>query len=279
MAIGAILVVSGQSGPKGKGASAKAEVKAPATLAQGTPVEFLLLEPLHSGSAEPGDTASVVVTKSIQDGQGRVLVPAGATAKVEIVRSREASVATSLVNQPARLEVRFLAMSIEGSKVALSADKEEENATLELTRDTSSRNEAGAALKTLWDHPETQEFLTNLTDRLNGENLGEDFDDPDSRRIMRDVAQQLGLSAMKKAGADGQSVGAMLAATERVSRGAFKSMDAAEAMLAIQAISELGRVASGVDRGLRGTFKGRNIKVPIGTRLTAYVAKSATLSR
>jgi hypothetical protein len=279
LAIGAVLIVSGRPEPKSMPGPRTAAIGSAAALAQGTPVEFVLLEPLHSGSTEPGETASIVVTKEVKDEVGRVLVPAGATAKVEVVRSREASVATSLVNQPARLEVRFLAMNIKGTKVQLSAGREAGDATLELTRDTSSRNEASAALKSLWEHPETQQFLTDLADRLNGEKLGEDFDDPDSRRIMKDVAQQLGLSAMKRAGAEGQSVGAVLAATERVSRGAYENMDAAEAMLALQALSELAHLANGVDRGLRGAFKGRNIKIPIGTRLTAYVAKSASLAR
>ncbi len=278
LAVGAVVIVSGREEPKEKG---KAVRKAPSTLTleQGTPVQFLLLEPLHSGDSSVGETATMVVTQDVADPKGRVCIPAGTTAKIEVVRSREASVMTSLVNQPARLEVRFLSTNVDGSTVELSARSDTPEATLELTRDAASRSEASAALKALWEHPETKEFLTDLTDRLNGESVGEDFDDPDSRRIMKDVAQQLGLAATKKAGAEGQSVGAMLAATERVSRGGFERMDAGEVMLAIQAISELGRVAGGVDRGLRGTFKGRNIKIPIGTRLTAYVAKEATITR
>jgi hypothetical protein len=56
-------------------------------------------------------------------------------------------------------------------------------------------------------------------------------------------------------------------------------MNAAEALLAFQAITELSHIANGVDRGLRSKIKGRNIKIPIGTRLTAYTAEPVTVMR
>jgi hypothetical protein len=274
--VGAVLVAT-RGGPEEPTGAKRQADRSDLVVAGGTAVELLLLQPLHSGDAEVGDVATVVVTKDVRDTHGAVAIPAGHTAKIEVVRSREASVATSLVNQPARLEVRFLDMGVGGARVPLSAEKGTPKATLELTRATSSRDEASAALKRLWAHPETQRFLSDLADRLNGENTREDFDDPDSKRILADVAGELGLSATKRIGADGLSVGELLDSAKSVGRSGQISVT--EVGLALQAITELGHVASSVDRGLRGTFKGRNIKIPIGTKLTAYVSKDAALGR
>lgn len=277
LAIGAVVLVTRKDGPSEiKGSTAQggraAEQKA-LSLEAGTPVELLLLRPLHSGDVEVGDEAELIVTEDVKDDEGNVCVPMGSTARLEVVRSREGSVASSLVNQPARLEVRFVSVSVDGTNVPLCAERDDPMQSLELTRDTASRGEASEALRALWEHPETQEFLSHLSDRMNGEG-GDDFDDPDSRRIMKDVAQQLGLQAMSKVGADGESVGSLLDTARRA-----RSISVTEVGLALQAISELGRVAGGVDRGLRSSIKGRNIKVPIGTRLTAYVARDTKIVR
>ncbi len=262
-------------------AKAKATSKPPkkVTLAAGSSIEFLLLRPLHSGDVDEGETAQMVVTKDVNAG-GLIVVPAGTVGELEVVRSREASVMSQMINQPARLEVVFRPINVDGAEIALLAVQDEPDEPLELTRRTSSRDEASAALKALWEHPETQDFLTRLSERMNGEGSSEDFDDPDSRRILTDVADQLGLTATSKAiKRDGRSVGAMLLATEKAGRGQFSSMNSAEALLAFQAVTELAHVANGVDRGIRGKIKGRNIKIPIGTRLTAYTAESVTIER
>jgi hypothetical protein len=275
LAIGAVVALSRSGGDEPKVATRKetASKSQALNLDAGTPVELLLLKPLHSGDAEVGEEAELIVTKDVKDSSGNVCVPIGARATLEVVRSREGSVATSLVNQPARLEVRFLSIKVDGKEVPLCANQDDPMDTMELTRDTASRSEASAALKELWEHAETQEFLSQLSDRMNGEG-GEDFDDPDSRRIMKDVAQQLGMKAMAKVGADGESVGSLIDTARRA-----RTISVTEVGLALQAITELGRVAGGVDRGLRGTIKGRNIKVPIGTRLTAYVARDTKIAR
>jgi hypothetical protein len=271
LAVGALLLLGRDAEPgTAKQGGTKQELRE-VTLGRGTKLDLVLLRPLHSG-IKVGTTASVVVAKDVL-AEGRVVIPAGQIAKLEVVRSREASAVTSLVNQPARLEVRFLDLGLDGVRVRLCADLEDPEAPLSLTRASSDRDQASAALKSLWSHPETQRFLSDLSARMNGEGLGEDFDDPDSRRILEDVAAELGLAATKRVSADGKSVGTMLAVTDRIAQGSFESLDATEALLVVQAVAELGRLASGVDRSLRGAIKGRNISAPIGTRLTAYVAR------
>lgn len=247
------------------------------TLPDGAAVEFLLLEPLHSGGADVGDTAKIVVTKDVKRDSVTV-VPAGTIGEIEVVRSREGSVMSSLVNQPARLEVKFRPLELDGGSVALDAQIDGA-VTLELTRKTSSKDEASAALKRLWENEQTQDVLNRLAQRLNGES-SDDLDDPTSRKILVDVADQLGLTATTKAvNGNAKSVGGLLLATEKASRGQFSDMNAADAMIALQAVTELAHIANGVDRGLRGKIKGRNINIPIGTRMTAYTAKPVTVLR
>ena len=278
IAVGVVVwLARGSAGQASTVPKRETPLKSEVQLQRGTPLELVLLRPLHSGDVEEGERAALVLTNDVL-ANGQVAIPAGTTVLAEVVRSREGSVMSSLVNQPARLEVQFLPLEIDGISVLLCTSIEDPDAPMELTRATASRSEAGEALKSLWDHPETQKFLKDLTDRMNGENLGEDFDDPDSMRILNDVSSQLGMKATERFGAKGTSVGAMLAATDKVARGSFESMDAAEALLAIQAVSELGRLAVGVDRGLRGAIKGRNIKIPIGTRMTVFVAEDVTIS-
>lgn len=251
----------------------------PVELSKGTPVEFVLLDPLNSGGTGVGELATIVVLSDVMDAGGKIAVPAGAVAQVEVVRSREASVMTSLANQPARLSVRFLPMEVEGVSISLATSEDALDSEFEIIRGSVGREEASEALIALWGQPEMQEFLTALSARLNGEGDGA-LDDEQSVRIMKEVSEKLELSATQEATrSKGLSVGALVAMGQRADDGKLKAMDPAEVLLAVRALAELGGVVDRVDRGLRGTFKGRNISAPIGTRLTAYVSEDVKFVR
>ncbi|HXH62371.1 MAG TPA: hypothetical protein VNI20_13570 [Fimbriimonadaceae bacterium] len=255
----------------------KPVVVQPVVVKEGTPVSLVLLDPLHSGGSDVGELATVVVSHDVTGEDGRVAIPAGAVGQVEVVRSREASVMTTLVNQPARLWVRFLPLDLGGTKVKLSASDSEDDDFYEVDRDDASAPRATRALVALWRNRDTREFLTSLSDRMNGDS-SDTLDDPKSRQVLADVAQKLDMKATKESSSkSGFSVGALFAIGQKADNGDLKTMDSGEVVLAVRALVEMCNVSRRVDHGLRGRVKGRNISAPIGTVFNVFVSGDVSL--
>jgi hypothetical protein len=239
----------------------------------GTEVPLVLVEKLESGGTEEGENATFVTARDVVVDDG-IVIPAGRSVQGEVVWSRAANVASDIINQPARLQVMFESVELaNGERISLSGKATESAEPYEFNRENTGRELSQDTLTRLWDSPDTRQLMEHLAKGMSGE---EELDlDREDAEQLEFIARELGLdetSQMLENG-DSSAVEELERALQRAQGGDLSGFESPEAMLAVAAISELGNLASGVDRSLRGIFKGRNIRAYVGTPVTVYIAE------
>lgn len=258
---------------------------AESTLPAGTEVSLLLLSPLDAGKSQEGDTVRLILAEPLKDEEGRVLVEAGAMAEGTVTRSRGASLGAELIGQPGRLEIDVQSVSLpDGEKIPLQIDKEDEEAAHAFSKENTGLKKAGDALASLWKHPESQKALAGVTNRLMGKESEADLDSPDMKKALKEIAAEMEMPATsalldenrpKEDGTDAWA--SIIGSGDKISKGDFSGMSGAEIVLALNALGELGSLADGVSKGLKGAFKGSSIHAPVGTEVTCYTSEIRTL--
>lgn len=247
-------------------------------LKKGSGAKILLLAALASGEQSKGDRVPVILAENVVADDGTILMEAGEKGLLEVTRSREASAVTSLMNQPARLEVTFLPLkAIDGQKISLVADASAPDEPYKLTRENTNGLDAGDALEDMWKHEEVQGALTKLSDKFTGKNPSADLSAPDMQKVLADVAKKMNMTNTEAAVKSGKTWDEVMKAAQSVQSGNLNGLNGQELLLAVNALGELGKLAGSVDKTLRGTIKGRNISAPVGTALKAQVAKDYTI--
>jgi hypothetical protein len=253
----------------GEAAPQQVEVSVPV----GTEVPLVLMEKLESGGTEEGETARFVTAEDVVV-NGGVVIPAGQPVQAEVVWSRAANVASDIINQPARLQVVFESIELaSGERISLSGLASEPAEPYEFNRENTGRELSQDALSRLWDDPDTRDLMEHLAKGMSGEeSLNLDRQDAEELRV---IARELGLDETTEMleNGDASAVETLERALLSAQSGDVSGFESPESLLAVAAISELGNLASGVDRSLRGIFKGRNIRAYVGTPVTVYIAE------
>ena len=248
----------------------------PVELRKGTEIELLLLTPLTSGGSEVGDPVKCVVAKDVTAGDGRVLVAEGTVVEGKVVRSRGGTLAGSLTNQPARLEVEIgEVQTVDGKKVALQGKGESGRHSF-----TQANTKGGGNVVDLAQDPEAQAFLRSAVERMaKGETLPPAEQKQADAELAR-LAERYDLESTKRLlkGDKGpeRSSGAQ-GVLDALQKGDFGGLAGHEVVLGVQALEEIANLGAGLDKSLRGAVKGSNVKAQVGTRVTATTAKAVTV--
>jgi len=275
--IAALCVVLAGCGPKPEEKNvAEAPKPVAFNLPKGTDVSLLLLKKLDSGANKEGERVEMMLAEDIKVGD-KVVIPKGAIAEAEVAWSREASVASQLVNQPARLSIKFKSLKTAGGEVVpLVADAEKPTEAYLFTSENTVRADIDRLTKII-EQPENKAAFDKLARRFIDGDKGATLDDPETSETLKRVAKELGLSKTAdvlqkdaKAGAE-----SLTAIADKINSGKLAALTTSEISLALTALQELGSVADGASRTLRGQIKGKNIHAPIGTLVKATSVKVA----
>lgn len=267
------LVIAGCGGPAAPKPETKKEPVV-SVLAKGVEVPLILLRQIEAGSSREGLLVPFMVAEDVTDEAGQILIEKGAVAEGEVTWSRSEGSLSGLMNQPARLAVRFNRTRAAGEEsVHLCADVEKPEEAFQFTRENTGRSEV-----------EGGQSLEGALNETVAKSLNEFFTTGDPSRLDAETeARQWLIEATKAPGMEAARAYLDPEAPERASSdslgrvvkhlqdGTITKLAAPELMLAANALSELGRLASSVDRSLSAKLKGRTIKAYAGTKVTAFV--------
>ncbi|MDI9641297.1 hypothetical protein QPK87_06435 [Kamptonema cortianum] len=234
------------------------------TVPAGLEIQLLLLEGLDAGGSKVGDEVQMGVLEDVKH-HGSIVIARGARAFGKVAKSRGASLAGALTNQPARLEIELQHLQLaDGRKVALVNEKREK--VYAFTQANTAERVEASKVDRLWDNEAAKKTLTDIKESvLEGKAL------PDSQKAIAEVLEDAGLNKSKDLAtgkapqSDSLTLEKAMAAMQSGSVGSLTGFDA---VLAAQALGEIADLASSVDHKLRGVFKGRTIRATIGTPLT-----------
>lgn len=236
----------------------------PVVLPADTEVPLMLLKPADSGQSQVGERIPCLVAEDVKSPSGYVVIPKGAGALIEVTRARQGSAMGILANQPARLEVKFIStLAVDKTPVELGTGTDKES--LEITYDMTERGTVVDVVKGLWNHSETQESLKSLNSAFS---TGQ-WKAPDLKKALEDVASQSDMPQTAKALKSDESWKRLSETAGKVAGGDLSGLSGSEAVLALGALREIGKVTGSVTGFLQNAVKGRNLTLPVGAVLKA----------
>lgn len=252
----------------------KAQVELPAQ----TKIPLVLTQELSAGDAKEGEKVKLMVEKDVQVG-GKTVVAEGTPVEAEVVWSRGASLASSVINQPARLAISTGSVrTVDGQTIALASTGKEPK-RFEFNRSNTGAPPSQNTLERLWTDDEQRQTLERLARRLAENDRSVSLDDPDTRASLEAIAKELNLrqtqqwldeSKKSSKGLDG--------VLKSLQSGSAKGIGSGEIELALGAVQELSRLAGSVDRTLRQKIKAPTVRAPLGTKIELRTAEAATVA-
>ncbi|MCW5943373.1 MAG: hypothetical protein KIS66_14170 [Fimbriimonadaceae bacterium] len=244
------------------------------TLHEDTPVSLILLKPLESGVAKTGDPVPLMVTEDVLDTTGAVLIPKGSPARGRVTWSRKADLTSLVTNRPARLEIVVdEATAVDGQKIVLGAGAKRKGEAIAFTRSNVGDARASDALEALWGEADSREFVEKLAEGLEKGDWGDLLDTKESSALLKRVAERVGMPETANLVDRNQMERARSALREVTAGRVAEQLVGGEGAIAITAVAELAKLAGGVGSRLSRTLDAPNIRAPIGTPVTAYVAQ------
>lgn len=248
------------------------EIERPIELREGMDVPLVLLTPLDSGDSAVGKEVQMVVSENVKSG-GKILIRQGAVATGKVVRSRSGTLLGSITNIPARLEIELNEVkAVDGKMIKLRSQAVSE--PYAFTQANTRPDEKPTVVDAVTD-PATRSLVTSMAKQIaTGEKMtAEDRTKADTQ--LKDFAASYGLentTAFLKSSKTNrkEDVAGML---ESVQKGDLSGLSGVDLLLAAKAAGEILELGSGLDKSLRGMFKGNNIHARVGTQMKAYVAE------
>jgi hypothetical protein len=261
------LIVAACSPVPPKAAAKKIET---VKLEKGTKVKAILLKELTSGGSEEGEEVPMMVAEHVMDAKGRVLIAKGTPVTGVVTWSRGEGTFGSLLQQPARLNFRFEhTQAIDGSRVRLSAEEEEE-ADYMLTRANTSRERSTEALAKVAEDEENTLAAAALKDLFETGDIGK-LQNKETRDRVAKIAEELGMVSTSNLvkNNDLDKVGSLI---QQIRRGGMvANLASGGSASALDAVLELANVAGHVGNRLANIFKGRNVWAHVGTPVHGFV--------
>lgn len=248
------------------------------TLNQGTEVPLLLLSALSSGGSKEGDSVVFVVSDDVEI-DGSTAIPKGTIALAEISWSRGASVASQMVNQPARLAISMPFLSISpDQRVKLTYDGKE---SFEFNQENTQPDQSASELQKAAQDEELRAALLRVVEGVSLGGDGAGISGDAGEQDLRKLADALDLPATRElVEAEGGIAAAdQLGDLVNLAKGGnLSALQDPQLLLALSALEELGSLAGRVDKGLRGAIKGSNIHARVGTKLVFEVAETVQVT-
>lgn len=252
------------------------EIERPVELREGVDVPLVLLTPLDSGDSAVGKEVQMVVSENVKAG-GKIVIKQGSIATGKVVRSRAGTLLGSITNIPARLEIELNEVkAVDGKPIKLRSHAVGE--PYAFNQANTKLDEKPNVVDAVTD-PATRDLVTGMAKQIaTGQKLTpEDRAKADSQ--LKDLAASYGLentTAFLKGSKTNkkEDVAGML---ESVQKGDLSGLSGVDLLLAAKAAGEILELGSGLDKSLRGMFKGNNIHARVGTPMRAYVAEKESV--
>ena len=253
--------------------------EAPVELKSGTEVPLVLLTPLDSGGSEVGKIVKFVVAQDVKSASGKVVIEQGAMATGTVKDSRTGTLMGSLTNKPARLSVELIDVVAANGK-RLKIRDEALDRPFEFTQDNTNVDNNATVVNAISD-PEARNLVANLARQIA---TGQEMSASDKSKAdiqLQQLSEKYGLKdtqAFLKSDQKGQAKnGDVVGLLESVQKGDIKGLTGVDVLLAVRAAGELVDLGSGIDKTLRGIFKGSNIHARVGTPVTAILAENSKI--
>lgn len=236
----------------------------------GTKVPLVLTSTLSSGGSKVGDIIELLVTDDLKLGK-EIVIERGTKVQAEVTRSRGATAATAVANQPARLEITLKPVSTrDGHTLKLVGS---DGPVYEFTQQNTAGRKDAAKIDRLWETPEGKAALETL--RTSSTDGGLHAPDPAS---LQKVADAVGMENTKKFLAkprQDQPADKLLGA---MAKGDWATAAGVDQVLGVLALGEIASVTRAVDDKVRGIFKGNNIEATVGTPVMVKTGEKYSLT-
>lgn len=220
-----------------------------------------------------------MVAEDVKGPDGRVAVRQGSLANGEVVWSRSEGTLSGLLGEPARLHVRLgKVLAVDGSELALAADRENAEAPYEFTRANTRPPSQPPHLQSALRDEQVRDLAERLAMAYSGEHDPDLLRDEASRQALDRLAEQLSLEETRRllrAGVDpANRIGSAL---DLLRRGDIRALATGDAALGLAAVGELANVAGQVGSRLGRMLRGRTIRAFAGTEVQAFLAEDAAV--
>lgn len=259
---------------KGDGAGALSPPTRTVEAAVGTEVPLILLTPLDSGGSAVGQKAQFVVSEDVVK-DGVVVIPQGSLATAKVVKSRSGTLAGTLTNTPARLEAELDSVgTVDGRAAKLKAGPDSNVLTFDAA---NTRMEEKANVIDAVTDPQARDTVVQTALNLA---QGKKFSDEEALKSdaqWRALAEKYGMKetqafmdAQREEKGGHKDLSSVVSAIQKGDLGGLSGLDI---VLGAKAAGEIIDLGSGIDKSLRGIFKGSNIHARTGLRVKAYLAE------
>jgi len=255
------------------------ELAKPIPVKDGMEVPLVLLTPLDSGGTEEGKSVTFVVAEDVKGSNGGVVIKQGSLATGKVVQSRAGSILGAITNQPARLEVELNDVTTVNGK-SLKIRGSEPGKPFSFDQANTKPEEKPNAVDAITD-PKARDFVASMARQIvtGHEMAGDDKKEADDD--LKDLASRYGLEStsafLNQPSKSQEKKNDVAGLLEAVQKGDTKGLTGVDLLLAAKAAGEIVQLGSGIDKSLRGIFKGNNIHAKVGTPVTAYIAETKSV--
>lgn len=241
-------------------------------------VHAILVKQLESGVDDEGTDVPLLVTEDVKDAQGHILIPQGSPITGKVTWSRRADMMSGIVNRPARLKFKPATVkTIDGQLIEVCADTENPEEPYELNRANTKREEVEKQLEAISKDEQNNQVLQAVSD-LFEKGDARVLDTPETRTRLVELGKQLNLPDLQSLDQTGEADKVKdLISSLRSGQSLSQLGQGGQGQMALLAISELANLAGSVGNVLGRLTHGRNIKAYVGTPVTVYVAKPASV--
>lgn len=256
------------SGSVNKAITSKA--KGTATVAKGTSVQLLLLQPLQSGQSKENERVDFMVAENVTS-NGKIVIPKGSRASGKITWSRGENTFSALKNEPARLAVDLESIQVEGGGSVDIEPKKGEKA-YQFDRSNTGKQNFISRLERVWNEDSERERLRNVLDSLQ---RGSDFSNEKDRENVAAAARELGLDNLANT-ISGPQYNQLKGALDDLQNQGHDLRRLSGSDILFAAL-EYRTLLGGLQTTVGSMLKGRQIRAYPGTIVEAQVAEKATV--
>lgn len=247
-----------------------------------TEIELITLQAVSSDGSSVGDNLTFVVASDIKSSEGNVAIAEGTKVQAVISKSRGANALSGLINQPARISVELKPIEVAGGQtIALSGNVEDNPSEYAFRREDGLPSGDPQVLKDMMQDAATQQLFKDLGDAIergeNPQDLASRLSENPAFKMMMEQERMKYAKRFNNSKADAEAgVQDLLKSFSEIKKGNLAAISDMDVSLILSAVGEMGSMVEDAQDTLKGVMKGRNIRIPIGSRITVKTAQSAT---
>lgn len=252
------------------------------TVPADTEVELITLQAVSSDGSDVGDKLTFVVGSDIKSTDGNVAIPEGTKVQAVISKSRGANALSGLINQPARISVELNPIEVsEGQTIVLSGNVDDNPSEYAFKREDGLPSGDPQVLKDMMQDAATQQLFKDLGDAIergeNPQDLASRLSENPAFKMMLEQERMKYSKRFSNSKADAEAgVQDLLKSFSEIKKGNLAAVSDMDVSLILSAVGEMGSMVEDAQDTLKGVMKGRNIRIPIGSRIKVKTAQSST---